>query len=141
MIPPFHDNNNLPPGRHACSLQEIRTRFANGEKRQRLFDQLCGLIERARDCGFRQLVIFGSFVTAKAEPGDIDFFWVAQGGTDTSLLRQECRQLLDTMHIKNNFGFDAFWCPDEPDAIERMTMLWSEDRNRQQRGLLVLDLV
>lgn len=140
MIPDFYDGDNLPPGRHECTLDEVRERFGTGEKRQDLFSKLSALVRRARDCGFRAVVLFGSFVSSKLEPGDVDLFWVTNADIDTDQLSQACRQVIDSMLIKQQVGFDVFWCPEDTSAVDRMTELWCEDRQRRRRGLLMVNL-
>jgi hypothetical protein len=140
MIPAFYDENNLPPGRHSCTLMEIGDRFGQGERRQKLFARLCTLAALGKECGFRALVIFGSFVSSKLEPGDIDLFWITHPEIDTDTLRAECKAILDSEKTKAEFNFDVFWCPDEQGSVDRMTALWGQDRSFRDRGLLMIEL-
>jgi hypothetical protein len=75
-IPDLDVEGLLPPGIHDCSVDEISSRFAQfqgSERRFRLFEKLQAFVAEARKTGFVvQLVIDGSFVTAKPVPSDID---------------------------------------------------------------------
>lgn len=72
-IPPFRTDGYLPEGLHLASEGEILSRFGIGSARRRhLAVQLGRWIELAREVGAPRLAINGSFVTAKADPGDLD---------------------------------------------------------------------
>ena len=75
-IPDLNTNGLLPPGRHACTVEEIAGRFGafrGGEQRPRLMVSLMEFVAEARAAGIvRALLVDGSFVTAKPAPNDID---------------------------------------------------------------------
>jgi hypothetical protein len=121
-------------------MEEVGEHFGFGERRQMLCGRLLDLLRRARDCGFTRAVLFGSFVSSKEQPGDIDLFWTLPDGADTNDLGVPCRELVDTQHSKQRFGFDLFWCYDVPDAIEFMAGLWAVDRIGRKRGLVMVQL-
>src|ERR1700730_1357210 len=81
MIPELVDGV-LPEGLHNCTLREIEDRFGRGgrtEQRSRLTQRLGEFIEEARRTGFvAAVVIDGSYVTAKADPNDIDVIVMLQ---------------------------------------------------------------
>lgn len=74
-IPEFFDNYHLPPGDHECTLEEIEERFLFTEIRQNKWDQFKRMIQRMSELGLKpeQVLINGSFVTGRTEPGDVDF--------------------------------------------------------------------
>jgi hypothetical protein len=72
-IPKFHADDYLPKGLYLASEAEIIFRFGSStRRRRRLTLRLRRWIELARLVGGQRLLIDGSFVTAKAEPHDID---------------------------------------------------------------------
>jgi hypothetical protein len=72
-IPPFRPDGYLPEGLHLASEAEVVFRFGSSTKRRRpLVLRLLHWVELARITGCTRLLIDGSFVTAKAEPDDID---------------------------------------------------------------------
>ena len=72
-IPGFRDDGYLPEGIHAATAAECMARFGVGTRRRRYLSvRLRRWIELANAIGARRLLIDGSFVTAKAEPDDID---------------------------------------------------------------------
>lgn len=72
-IPQFRADGYLPEGLHSASEAEALFRFGSpSRRRRRLALRLRRWVEMARQIGGRRLLIDGSFVTAKAEPNDID---------------------------------------------------------------------
>lgn len=73
MIPAFRRDGYLPEGLHLASEAEVTFRFGSATpRRRRLILRLRHWVSLAREVGVRRLLIDGSFVTAKPEPGDID---------------------------------------------------------------------
>ena len=73
MLPPFDDFGNLPPGIHACSVEDLIGRFGSGsEERQAQINELLQFIEAAKTAGVRRLMVNCSFVTGKLAPNDVD---------------------------------------------------------------------
>jgi hypothetical protein len=72
-IPPFLENGLLPEGLHLSDLAEVEERFGRSSVRRReLFERLMLFMDWARHCGAIKMLIDGSFVTSKPEPGDVD---------------------------------------------------------------------
>ncbi len=72
-IPPFRPDGYLPEGLYQCSQAEVVFRFGSSTpRRRRLVLRLRKWIQLARHVGARRLLVDGSFVTQKPEPGDID---------------------------------------------------------------------
>lgn len=87
MVPEFQQDGNLPPGIHLASLEEIESRFAWNDHRQRLLSGLRRAIVALRAAGCRRLYLDGSFVTSKACPSDYDCCWEMLGVDHTALDR------------------------------------------------------
>jgi hypothetical protein len=72
-IPLFRADGYLPEGLYLASEADILFRFGTAtRRRRRLALRLRRWIELARAIGGRRLLIDGSFITAKAEPNDVD---------------------------------------------------------------------
>jgi hypothetical protein len=72
-IPKFCADGYLPEGLYLASKTEVMFRFgSSSRRRRRLVIRIRRWIELARLIGGLRLLIDGSFVTAKAEPDDID---------------------------------------------------------------------
>ncbi len=72
-IPPFRPDGYLPDGIHQATEAEVTFRFGTqSRRRRRLILRLRRWIELGRAVGSRRMLLDGSFVTAKIEPGDVD---------------------------------------------------------------------
>ncbi len=72
-IPSFRPDGYLPEGLHPATEPEVLFRFGTATKRRRrLALRLRRWIQLARDVGAQRFLADGSFVTAKAEPNDLD---------------------------------------------------------------------
>jgi len=131
-IPKFRADGYLPEGLHLASEAEIIFRFGSPTRRRRLLTiRLRRWIELAHLVGGQRLLIDGSFVTAKAEPHDIDsvillpldFQKQLKKGIETAL---ELEDMILTRHPEEIFAAE-----DETDWYE-----WIEffSRTREADG-------
>jgi hypothetical protein len=73
MIPVFRPDGYLPEGLHVAAEAEVTFRFgSSGARRRRLALRLRRWIALCRSVSARRFLVDGSFVTAKAQPNDID---------------------------------------------------------------------
>lgn len=74
MLPPLTVEGVLPPGVHPAPLDEIVAQFGSGNAvRHELGQRLRRIIEMAKGTGhLRRAFVWGSFVTAKPKPADVD---------------------------------------------------------------------
>ena|SRR5258708_10444570 len=79
MVPEFDGDGNLPPGVHQATWDEIVSRFGATAYRQWLLQGLRAALEMLARAGCQMVYLDGSFVTAKAIPGDYDACWDSQG--------------------------------------------------------------
>ena len=78
--PAFTDQGDLPPGLHTASLEDIIQRFGAGNPQRLLVGRRLRHIHRlaASTDAVGRFIIFGSFVTAKLHPNDVDIFMIMQ---------------------------------------------------------------
>src|SRR5215470_14650524 len=91
LWPQFDTNGDLPIGIHAAALSEVITKFGTDTPQRRIIGRRLDRIYRlALSTGhlFR-FVIFGSFVTAKPEPADVDAFLMMDDGFDVGQVSGE----------------------------------------------------
>jgi hypothetical protein len=110
-LPPFTPAGDLPIGVHRASLDEVLQRFGTGSQ-QRM--GVAGRLERvykvARATGkVARFVVFGSFITDKPEPNDVDVFLVMQDEFDVGELEGETAILFDHAAADAHFGASVFW--------------------------------
>lgn len=71
-IPPFNERGYLPPGIYEADLPTFEQRFGFNRYRQQLLTGLVAALDSLQRAGCDRVYIGGSFITDKAEPGDID---------------------------------------------------------------------
>ena len=85
-----------------------------------------------------RFVVFGSFVTEKEIPNDVDVFIVFDDTFDASACDAETLLLLDHATADSHFGASVFWLR-RPAAFggELATIeFWQTKRNGDQRGIV-----
>jgi len=113
---------DLPTGVHRATLRETLGRFGKGS-RQRL--AVAQRLERVYEIGkstghLARFIVFGSFVTAKQEPADVDVFMLMDDGFDAGRATGEARLLFDHAAAQAHFGASVFW-------LRRLAALGGED--------------
>jgi hypothetical protein len=85
VIPPFPSSGLLPRGIHLAEWAEVERIFGSNAYRKRLLEELLAGLKALHRAGCTLAYIDGSFVTAKAEPGDFDVCYESSS-MDFSLL-------------------------------------------------------
>ena len=114
MIPELEDGV-LPNGIHDCTFDEVATafgRFTRSDHRIRLTERLKSYLEDAARSGIvTAIIIDGSFITAKEEPGDIDLIVIRRADVDTTHLRPFEYNAISKTMIRSMYKFDVFSVP------------------------------
>jgi hypothetical protein len=108
-VPEFRADALLPAGIHAATLQEIQLRFGTStESRQRKSAQLASIVQAALCYGtIKRVLLWESFVSAKAEPNDLDYSLVvsvAHHRTDVAVMH---RRFLVPFEARQSYGADT----------------------------------
>ena len=125
---------------HPASLQEVLVQFGQATRQRKLVGmRLKRVYELAAATGhLKRFIVFGSFVTAKPEPNDVDVFLVMH---DTFALNQvtgEARLVFDHPAAQAHFGASIFWLrqlaalPNEEEAV----LGWQLKRDGTRRGIV-----
>ncbi len=139
-LPPFNANGDLPPGIYLARLRETLDRFGTGLPTRMLMALRLERIYRlASETGqLARFVVFGSFVTAKPEPNDVDVFMLMEDTFDVGQLTGESSLLFDHSTAQSHFGGSVFWLRrlaalnGEQTAVE----YWQIKRDGSQRGIV-----
>ncbi|MDQ3745376.1 MAG: hypothetical protein M3444_13415 [Acidobacteriota bacterium] len=77
-LPHFEDTGDLPAGLHQSTLDEVIAQLGGGSiQRRAVAARLLRIYRAARATGrLERFIIFGSFVTAKSDPNDVDIILV-----------------------------------------------------------------
>jgi len=110
-LPEFNEHGDLPVDLHVATLDEILSRFGKSTaQRVAVGDRLTRIHQLAVATGcVRRFVLFGSFVTAKPDPNDVDIFVVMDDGFDYSGTKGETRLLFEHGTAQSHFGASVFW--------------------------------
>jgi hypothetical protein len=83
-------------------------------------------------------VVFGSFVTAKPLPNDVDVFLLMEDTFDVSQLTGEARLLFEHAVAQTRFGASVFWLRRLAVLDDEQTMLshWQITREGYHRGIV-----
>lgn len=141
MLPDFYDGENLPEGNHPCTWEDFVVRFAYNDHRRVLLERLSHVMATAKHCDFLFAVIFGSYITSKEAPGDVDIVWVLSEAVRTEELPNRCKQLLEHDRSKERFGCDLWYFTDSEGFLNRINTLWGFTRDYpKKRGLVIITL-
>ena len=110
-LPPLGKDGDLPLGIYRATLRETLRRFGKGTRQRFAVARRLERIYRV-SVGTGQLarfVAFGSFVSAKREPADVDVFLLMEDTFDMGQLTGEARVLFDHAAAQAHFGASVFW--------------------------------
>jgi hypothetical protein len=139
-LPAFDEDGDLPPGVHSATLSEVLERFGQGSvQRWAVADRLNRLYQLAVSTGqLARFVVFGSFVTAKAEPNDIDIILLMEDTFDLAAVTGEAALVFQHLEAQARFGASVFWTR-RSGAIggeQAMIEYWQVRRQGGQRGIV-----
>jgi hypothetical protein len=142
MLPGLNPEGELPVGVHTVTWPEFRDRFCGSSlKRAWLAGRLEALLELAESTGrLRRVFVWGSFMTAKVSPGDLDVLLIMDAAFEVDDIPEPCRAVFDSGRAKVLFQADVFWARES--IGEEMIGLWLEtyqtSRSFRKRGIVEL---
>jgi len=138
--PPLTEAGDLPAGIHGATLAEVIERFGQGTPRRvtlgRRLQHIYQLLQQT-GCVAR-FILFGSFITEKPEPNDVDIFLLMEDTFDVSRVVGEPAVLFDHLAAQNFAGASIFWLrrlavlDGEQAAVEH----WQLKRGGGRRGIV-----
>jgi predicted nucleotidyltransferase len=139
-LPGFLANGDLPEGVHAASLSELLARFGVGSPQREAvalrLERIYRLATSTRQVA--RMVVFGSFVTSKPEPNDVDVFLLMEDTFDLGQVLGEARFLFDLTIAQIYFGASVLWmCRRSTLGGEAATIEdWQTKRDGSRRGIV-----
>jgi len=139
-LPDLTATGDLPVGVHPASLTETVGRFGKASGRRKV---LAMRLERIHGIALEtghlaRFIVFGSFVTDKPDPNDVDLFMIMDDNFDIGSLVGEGRLLFDHGTAQDHFGCSVFW-------VRRLAAMggeeaaikdWQIKRDGTQRGIV-----
>jgi hypothetical protein len=110
-LPAFNDDGDLPAGVHRAGLTDVLVRFGQGSnQRLDVADRLTRAFHAARSTGkLARFVVFGSFVTSKANPNDVDLVLIMEDDFDLSVQSEDVGSLFRHQEAQSLYGASVFW--------------------------------
>ena len=140
-LPDFNSNGDLPPGVHQASWSEVLERFGGGVgQRDVCTRRLVHIYELARrtEC-LKRFVIFGSYVTTKLEPNDVDAILIMDDAFRLERCPMESRGLFDHAVAQARHGASVFWIRPAlliGEDVEQFVSHWQIKRGGAKRGIV-----
>jgi predicted nucleotidyltransferase len=138
--PEFDHNGDLPVGIYEATLDEVLQHFGTETVQRRLIGQRLERIYRlvSNTGQVARFVVFGSFVTAKPDPGDVDIFMLMEDSFDSNQVGGEAAIIFDHLAVQNLEGASVFWIrrlaaiDGDQEALEH----WQIKRDKTRRGIV-----
>jgi hypothetical protein len=104
--PEFDHNGDLPIGVHPATLDEVLQHFGTPTLRRRLVAQrLERIYKLAISTGaVARFVVYGSFITSKPAPNDVDVFMLMEDSFDSNKVTGEAALVFDHPAAQNVYG-------------------------------------
>jgi hypothetical protein len=140
-LPAFDSSGDLPEGVYKAALDEVVTRFGHGTpQRQLVTARLRRIYELVRATGkLERLVIFGSYITAKLEPNDVDILIVVRDDFRDQDYDPEVFPMFDHQRAQRELGASIFVVRPAfllGETVDDFIAHWQITRDRRRRGIV-----
>jgi hypothetical protein len=144
VLPESTAEGDLPPGVHVADWQEFQTRFCGSSSRRTwLSGRLRLLLDLAAINGkLRRIFIWGSFVTAKPAPKDLDILLIMDEDFEVDGAAAPARVVFDSVRAKLLFEADVFWARSSigHEVLDLWLETYQTSRSFKKRGIVELEL-
>jgi predicted nucleotidyltransferase len=144
-LPEFDSEGDLPDGLHRAALTEVLVRFGKGSEARRAVTAILQRIHRlvAATGKLERFIVFGSYVTDKPDPHDVDVVLVMKDGFSLDTCDEETRLLFDHQRAEAEVGASIFWmCPSVlvRGTLDEFLLRWGTKRDLTSRGIVEVTL-
>jgi hypothetical protein len=144
VLPELTPEGDLPGGIHTAGWQDLRSCFGQATPRRVwLFGQLHALVELAAKTGkLRHVFLWGSFVTTKPAPNDLDILLIMDEDFEVERIAPPAQEIFDSTRAKLRFEADVFWARVSigPEVLEMWLETYQTSRTFRKRGIVELEL-
>jgi hypothetical protein len=144
VLPDLTAEGELPPGVHRTDWQDFHLRFGQSSPRRIwLSRRLRAILDIASiDGKLLRVFVWGSFVTAKTDPRDLDLLLIMSDDFEVDRIPAARQSVFDSTRAKLMFESDVFWA--RASIGDEALGLWLEtyqiSRSFKKRGIVELDL-
>lgn len=139
-LPEFNDDGDLPPGVHPATLTEAIAHFGYGSpQRQIVAGRLVRIYSLAESTGhLARFAIFGSFVTTKMNPRDVDLVIIMKNTFDVNAVSGDVAAVFRHADADAQLGASIFWSTEAGafGGAQAMIEFWQIRRDGGRRGLV-----
>jgi hypothetical protein len=139
-LPLLTGHGELPEGVHQATLDEVITQFGTGIPQwQAVTARLLHLYNFVKATNHLEcFIIFGSYVTTKPVPNDVDIFLVMGEAFDVNDWGEETRAVFAHAQAQRRFGASIFWVTRSTSRpnIENLLTAWQTARDQTRRGIV-----
>ena len=140
MLPALNNSGNLPEGIHLAAEDEVFGRFATlSARRQWLGEQLRSLLALAKSTGqLARVFLWGSFVTGKEVPNDLDVLLVMSTEFAVEAVPTPAQVLFDHIQARLRFQADVFWTKAsiDPQVLHLWLDTYQTGKDFTRRGIV-----
>lgn len=142
-LQPFDSNGDLPEGVHRATLEEVVARFGYGTpQREIVTSRLLRIYELVlRTKKLERFIIYGSYVTAKQDPGDVDIILVMRDDFLLPECDDEVGRVFDHLRAQAELGASIFWTLHSGvllETLDEFVTHWQIKRNHTLHGIIEL---
>jgi predicted nucleotidyltransferase len=143
-LPALDDAGELPLGVHRATLDEVIAQFGSGTaQRIAVTGRLQRIYRLAKATGkLHRFVLFGSYVTAKPEPKDVDVILIMADDFELNTCDEETRSLFEHERAAERLGASIFWTRPAIlflDTMDEFIAHWQIKRDQTRRGIVEVE--
>lgn len=141
ILPEFNEYGDLHPGVHQATLDDVIERFGDWQGPRNLcarrLEHIYELAQRTSH--LQRFIIFGSFITEKLNPNDVDVILVLSDDFRLEDCPVESQGLFDHAVAQARYGASIFWV--RPgllinESIDDFVAYWQIKRDGSKRGIV-----
>jgi len=140
LIPEFNTDGNLPEGIYTADEKEFMDRFCvHSARRKWLGERLTELFALLKATGkAKRLFIWGSFISAKESPNDIDVLLIMADDFHLENMPEDCRDIFNYVRARLKFNMDIFWSKRSigEDVIKLWLDTYQTTKDFKRRGIM-----
>ncbi len=139
-FPEFNENGDLPVGIYEATLQEVLDHFGQGSlQRQLVASRLKKIYNLVKITGkLSRFVIYGSFITSKENPNDVDVFLVMNDDFTKDDYKGDVLRIFEHLQTENKMKASIFWMLEMSVAVNEKIFIegWQNTRDNTKRGIV-----
>lgn len=139
-FPEFNENGDLPVGIYKAAFAEVIEHFGKGSlQRQLVTQRLQKIYNLVKGTGkLSRFIIYGSFITSKENPNDIDIFLVMNNDFVKNDYSGDVRRIFEHLETENKFKASIFWMLEISVALNEKVFIegWQNKRDNTKRGII-----